>query len=127
MRTYFENLLRVGISLSAETNTRWLSQAMIIEIGDADGSRLPEESRPFIEFGKRFSNLFFPELAKEMEISPEEDWVSPILIELALEVLKAVFLREVAVFAPACSDGRSVCGTAGAQIIPLLPRRGQVH
>lgn len=61
MQAYFENLPRVGISLSAETNTRWLSQAMVIEIGDSDGRTPPEECGVLLEYGKRFFSIFFRE------------------------------------------------------------------
>lgn len=130
MQTYFENLPRMGISLSAETNHRWLLQAMVVEISDSDASaRLPEECRVFLEYGKRFFGIFFRQYGEGVDNSHEEgeDYLSCVLTELSTQVLAAVFLTELAMFAPACFDGRSVCGTAGAQIIPLLQRRGQVH
>ncbi len=129
MQTYFENLPRMGISLSAETNTRWLSQAMVIEIGDADGSGLPEECRPFIEYGERFFRIFFQGYGGGVDKSNKENegHFSYILIDLAEKVLKAIFLKEAAMFASVRSDGRSACGTAGAQIIMFPERGGRMH
>lgn len=129
MQTYFENLERMSLSLSAETNHRWLLQAMIIEIGDADGSGLPEECRVFLEYGKRFFGIFFRQYGEGVDNSHEEgeDYLSCVLTELSTQVLAAVFLTELAMFAPACFDGRRACGTADAQIIMFPERGGRMH
>ncbi len=130
MRTYFENLEMMNLSLSAETNTRWLSQAMIIEIGDADGSGLPEECRPFLKYGERFFGIFFQEYGGGVDNGDEEceGYLSFALTELAKGVLAAVFLAEAAKFAPVCSDdGWSAHSASGAVIIPFPQRGEQVH
>ena len=130
MQTYFQNLKRMNLSLSAETNSRWLLQAMVVEIGNFDASvKLPEECRAFLEFGDRFFGIFFRECSGGVDNGDKkgEDSLSSILIDLAKAVLAAVFLTELAMFVPACSDGRSARGTAGAQIIMFAERGEQVH
>lgn len=129
MQAYFENLPRVGISLSTETNTRWLSQAMVIEIGDSDGRTPPEECGVLLEYGKRFFSIFFREHGGGSDNGGEKgkSHLSFVLTELAMEVLVVVFLKEVAMFAPACSDGRSARGTSRAQIISFPLQGERVH